>query len=42
VGTVFKKTFTKALPAGAELFARDIADKLAAYFGLYLVKRRKG
>jgi hypothetical protein len=42
VGTVFKKTFTTPLSAGAELFSRDIADKLAAYFGRHLVNERKG
>jgi hypothetical protein len=50
VGTVFKKTFTTPLLAGAKLFTREgqqslrlgIADKLAAFFGLHLVNERKG
>jgi hypothetical protein len=45
MGTVFKKTFTKPLPAGAKIIVRkdkwfDEVDVLADYMGLELVKRK--
>ncbi len=36
MGTVYRKTFTKPLPADA-----DNADKLAEFFGLEIVEKRK-
>ena len=39
LGTVYRKTVTRPLPKGAELFTRQgqqFADKLATYFGLEL------
>lgn len=45
MGTVYKETFTKPLPAGAKLIVRkgqrlDKADVLADYLGLELTKRK--
>ena len=45
MGTVFKKTATKPLPAGAKIIVGkgrrlDMADVLADYLGLKLTKRK--